>query len=69
MPLSLFAATTSPVETGAVFTALAIVIIVSQLFGQVLARFGQPRVMGEIRAEGTQMGETWSKKTAAQLGL
>ncbi len=48
MPLSLFAATTSPVETGAVFTALAIVIIVSQLFGQVLARFGQPRVMGEI---------------------
>ena len=30
------------------FTALAIVILVSQLFGQVLARFGQPRVMGEI---------------------
>ena len=46
--MSLFATATAPVETAAVFTALAIVILVSQLFGQVLARFGQPRVMGEI---------------------
>ena len=46
--MTLFATATAPVETAAVFTALAIVILVSQLFGQVLARFGQPRVMGEI---------------------
>ena len=39
---------TATTETAAVFTALAIVIMVSQLFGQVLARLGQPRVMGEI---------------------
>lgn len=35
-------------ETGSVFLALAIVIVVSQLFGEVLQRLGQPRVMGEI---------------------
>lgn len=35
-------------ETAAVFLALAIVIVVSQLFGEALQRLGQPRVMGEI---------------------
>lgn len=41
-------ATANQSESSEVFLALAVVIIVSQLFGATLHRLGQPRVMGEI---------------------
>ena len=50
-----FSATSTTVEIGRIFIAIAVVISISQIFGELLSRFGQPRVMGEI-LEGVALG-------------
>ena len=43
-----FATTSATVEIGRIFIAIAVVISASQIFGELLSRLSQPRVMGEI---------------------
>ena len=50
-----FATTSATVEIGRIFIAIAVVISVSQIFGELLSRLSQPRVMGEI-LEGVALG-------------